>query len=287
MRFRLGCAVWAFQGWRGEFFPADAPQHSMLSLYSRRMMAVEGNSVFYGVPTSEVLAKWSEQTPDDFRFCPKIPKVISHEGDLTPEIPQALRFFDHMHSGLGERLGPVFLQLPPGYSPHLGPDLARFLNAWRRHTDHPLLVEVRHPRWYTDEPAARLDTLLDRLSLGRVVLDTRAIYSGADDPQADNPRKKPKLPLHAVAVGSLAMVRFISHPDPDRNLRLLHEWATIIHRWLAAGKEVYFFMHCPREEFSPANARMLQRMLEEQGAPIPPMPWDSLPPEPQPVGMFR
>jgi uncharacterized protein YecE (DUF72 family) len=286
MRFRLGCAVWAFQGWRGDFFPADAQQNSMLSLYSRRMTTVEGNSVFYGVPSSEVLAKWSEQTPDEFRFCPKIPRAISHEGDLTPEIPQALRFFDHMHAGLGHRLGPIFLQLPPSYSPHLGPDLARFLNAWRRHTGHPLLVEVRHPRWYVGDAGERLDTLLSRLSLGRVVLDTRAIYSGDDDPQIDNPRKKPKLPIHAVSVGNLAMVRFISHPDADRNLRLLHEWATIIHRWLSAGKEVYFFMHCPREEFSPEIARMLQRMLEEQGAPVPPLLWDSLPPEPQQQGMF-
>ena len=67
MRFRLGCAVWAFPGWRGEFFPADAPQHSMLRLYGQRMHAVEGNSVFYGVPSLAVMEKWSEQTPETFR----------------------------------------------------------------------------------------------------------------------------------------------------------------------------------------------------------------------------
>ena len=286
MQFRMGFAIWAFPDWRGSFYPADAPQHSMLRLYGQRMTTVEGNSVFYGVPSATTLEKWSEQTPEDFQFCPKIPRVISHEGDLTPEIPQALRFFDHMHSGLGARLGPIFLQLPPAYSPHLGPDLARFLNAWRRHTAHPLMVEVRHPRWYVPEMNQRLDTLLSRLSLGRVVLDTRAIYSGDDDPQSDNPRKKPKLPLHAVAVGDTAFVRYISHPERDRNLRLLHEWSTTIHRWLAAGKTVYFFMHCPRDEFSPGHARALQRMLEDQGAPVSALPWDRLPPEPQQVGMF-
>ena len=140
--------------------------------------------------------------------------------------------------------------------------------------------------WFTDGPAQRLDTLLQRLELGRVVLDTRAIYSGSDDAQAGNPRKKPKLPLHAVALGSTAMVRFISHPDRARNLDLLREWASTIHRWLSAGVEVYFFMHCPREEFSPGHARALQRMLQAQGVPVPPLPWDRLPPEPTQVGMF-
>jgi len=286
MQFRLGCAVWAYPGWRGEFFPLGAQQNRMLQLYGNRMTTVEGNSVFYGVPSTAVLARWREHTPADFRFCPKIPRAISHDGELAPEIPQALRFFEHMSTGLGARLGPIFLQLPPSYSPGLGADLARLLNAWRRHTGHPLLVEVRHPLWYTDGPSQRLDTLLQRLGLGRVVLDTRAIYSGSDDPQADNPRKKPKLPLHEVALGRLAMVRFISHPDRERNLELLQQWASTIDRWLSAGVEVYFFMHCPREEFSPGHARVLQRMLEAQGTPVPPLPWDQLPPEPIQVGMF-
>ena len=286
MQFRLGCAVWAYPGWRGGFFPIGAQQNRMLQLYGERMNTVEGNSVFYGVPSAAVLARWREQTPDDFRFCPKIPRAISHDGELAPEIPEAMRFFEHMHAGLGERLGPIFLQLPPSYSPGLGADLARLLNAWRRHTGHPLLVEVRHPMWFTDGPSQRLDTLLQRLGQGRVVLDTRAIYSGSDDPQSDNPRKKPKLPLHEVALGRLAMVRFISHPDRTRNLELLSQWSETLHRWLSAGVEVYFFMHCPREEFSPGHARVLQRMLEARGAPVPQLPWDRLPPEPTQVGMF-
>ena len=53
-------------------------------------------------------------------------------------------------------------------------------------------MEVRHPAWYTPQSGPRLDTLLRRLGLSRVVLDTRPIYSGRDDPQADNPRKKPE-----------------------------------------------------------------------------------------------
>ena len=286
MQFRLGFAVWAFKGWEGGFYPVGVRQADTLHLYAERATVVEGNSVFYGIPSAAVMARWVEQTPAHFRFCPKIPRAISHSGPLAPRIAEALSFHDHMRAGLGQRLGPIFLQLPPVYSPLAGPDLARLLNAWRRHTHHPLLVEVRHRDWFAPAVMARLDTLLSRLSLGRVILDTRPIYSGTDDPQRESPNKKPALPVIATAPGPITMVRFISHPDSDRNLRALHEWTGRIHRWLAAGKETYFFMHCPKEQFSPANARIFQRMLEDQGAPVPPLPWDALPPDPSQQGMF-
>ena len=284
--FRLGLAVWGFKGWEGHFMPAGVRQPDMLRLYGRRMTVVEGNTVFYGVPSLETLQGWAAQTPDDFEFCPKFPRDISHDGLLAPHTDDALRYLAHMRAGLGDKLGPMFLQLPPTYSPEEGPDLAALLNAWRREGGHPLLVEVRHEAWYREEPRARLDTLLARLGMGRVVLDTRPIYGGADDPQAENERKKPELPLYASAPGQIAMVRFVSHPDPARNAAHLQGWAAQVHAWLDAGKQVYFFMHCPQEEHSPANARTFQQLLEARGAPVPPLPWDSLPPEPAQVGLF-
>lgn len=285
-RFRMGLAVWGFRGWEGDFMPAGVRQQDMLRLFAMRMNSVEGNDVFYGVPSAEVLQKRVALTPPGFEFCPKIPRAISHEGLLGPQIDSALRFLDHMRTHLGDRLGPIFLQLPPSYSPAEGPDLATFLNAWRREGGHPLLVEVRHSAWYRDPPQHRLDTLLRRLGMGRVVLDTRPIYSGDDDPQASNPRKKPLLPLHAVATGPIAMVRFISHPHTDRNVDCLRQWAHQVDDWLREGRTVYFFMHCPEEEHSPKHARLFQQLLEARGAPVPPLPWDQLPPEPQQSSLF-
>lgn len=285
-RFRLGLAVWGFKGWEGTFMPAGVRQQDMLRQYTRRMSCVEGNDVFYGVPSTAVLQKRRATTPDGFLFCPKIPRAISHEGLLGPHVDDALRFLDHMRDNLGDRLGPIFLQLPPSYGPAEGPDLARLLNAWRREGEHPLLVEVRHHGWFRDPPRQRLDTLLSRLGMGRVILDTRPIYSGDDDPQADNPRKKPALPLHAVVTSDVAMVRFISHPDTPRNQTFLQQWATQVHAWLRDGKDVFFFVHCPQEEHSPRHARIFQRILEAQDAPVPPLPWDDLPPEPQQSSLF-
>lgn len=284
--FQLGLAVWGFRGWEGHFMPAGVRQQDMLRQYARRMSCVEGNDVFYGVPSAAVLQKRRVMTPEGFLFCPKIPRAISHEGLLGPRVDDALRFLDHMRDNLGDRLGPIFLQLPPSYGPAEGPDLARLLNAWRREGGHPMLVEVRHHGWFRDPPRQRLDTLLSRLGMGRVILDTRPIYSGEDDPQAENPRKKPALPLHAVVTGDIAMVRFISHPDTPRNTPFLQEWARQVHTWLEEGRTVFFFMHCPQEEHSPKHARIFQRMLESRSAPVPPLQWDAVPPEPKQSSLF-
>jgi uncharacterized protein YecE (DUF72 family) len=284
--FHLGLAVWGFDRWVGGFFPDRTRKADMLRRYAERLDCVEGNDSFYGVPSASTLERRVRETPPSFRFCPKLPRAISHEGPLVHQVAAATRFGHHLRDGLGERLGPFFLQLPPSYGPSEGPDLARLLNAWRREVGLPLLVEVRHEDWYRAEFGPRLDTLLARLGLGRVVLDTRPIYSGGDDPQSDNPRKKPELPLHAAPVSGVSLVRFISHPDPLRNEPFLHEWAERVHQWLDAGVEVYFFVHCPDDFYSPATARRFHRLLTARGAPVGPLLWDTVPAEPVQAGLF-
>ncbi|MEL6343248.1 MAG: DUF72 domain-containing protein [Myxococcota bacterium] len=283
--FRLGLAVWGYKPWEnGPFMPAGVRQADMLRLYGQRMTTVEGNTVFYGVPTAETLQSWAAQTPSTFRFCPKIPKAISHEGALGPQIDSALSFLAHMHSNLGARLGPIFLQLPPSYGPQDGPDLAKLLNAWRREGQHPLLVEVRHLDWFKPSPQQRLDVLLSRLGMGRVILDSRPIYTLPLGFEQE--RKKPELPVALDPPGDQVFVRFISHPQTAHNLPFLEGWAQQVHMWLDSGKTVYFFMHCPHEDHSPKHARIFQRMLEARGAPVPRLLWDDLPPEPEQVGLF-
>jgi uncharacterized protein YecE (DUF72 family) len=285
-RLWLGLAVWGFDGWLGSFLPADARPADRLRHFARRMDCVEGNDSFYGVPSAAVLERRRQQSRPGFQFCPKLPRAISHEGLLDDKVEDALAFGRHMKDGLGDRLGPLFLQLPPSLGPDEGPALARLLNPWRRELGHPLLVEVRHPDWFRPQWQARLDHMLERMGMGRVVLDTRPIYQGPGDAQEGNPRKKPALPLHAVRTGPVALVRYISHPQDDANTDTLEEWAERVHQWLDEGTTVYFFVHCPQEQHSPATARRFHELLVERGAPVPPLPWSSLPPEPTQTGLF-
>ncbi|KPV52734.1 hypothetical protein SE17_13730, partial [Kouleothrix aurantiaca] len=113
----IGCAVWAYKDWVGDLFPPGSKSADLLALYSRRLTTVEGNTTFYATPKPEVVQRWAEETPEHFRFCCKLPREISHAGPLGEQIPTTQAFVERM-APLGARLGPFFLQLPPGYPPH-------------------------------------------------------------------------------------------------------------------------------------------------------------------------
>lgn len=140
MKFFIGCAVWAYKGWVGELYPSGTRTTDFLHLYSRRFTTVEGNTTFYAVPNPETVTRWMTETPPGFEFCLKLPRDITHQKLLQPHIPEALAFLKRMQP-LGKRLGPMFAQLPPSYSPALLDDLQTFLEAWPRQ-DVPLALEL-------------------------------------------------------------------------------------------------------------------------------------------------
>ena len=45
--FYIGCAVWGYKDWVGDQFPKGSKNADFLSLYSRRLTTVEGNTTFY------------------------------------------------------------------------------------------------------------------------------------------------------------------------------------------------------------------------------------------------
>jgi uncharacterized protein YecE (DUF72 family) len=270
---RLGCAVWSHKGWVGQLFPEGTPSRLYLDLYSRTLHAVEGNTTFYATPDPETLQRWAEATPEGFHFCPKLPKVYSHEGPLLDTLPGALDFGRLMQQHLGSRLGPIFLQLPPAYSPRRLLDLTAFLQGWP-HTELPLAVEVRNPEWFADPYQRRLGRLLASLNAGRVLLDTRPIYQCPDDPQLAAERRKPELPLQPVVTACFTFVRYIGHPDLPRNEPWLDEWAARVDAWLEQGIDVYFFAHCPDEDHSITIARRFDELMRRRRSDLPPIAWD-------------
>lgn len=272
--FFLGCAIWAYKDWVGNLFPKGTKAADFLQLYSRRFTTVEGNTTFYSIPDVATVERWAAQTPDGFQFCLKLPRSLTHQGRLADQVGGAIAFLQQMQ-GLGDRLGPLFAQLPPSYSPGQFADLAEFLRAFPRDQAR-LALEVRHPAWFQEPHAERLNGLLSELGMGRVLLDTRPIYDGPDDPQLHSERKKPRLPLHPELTAEFSLIRYISHPQMERNQGFLAEWVERVEGWLRQGKQIYFFVHCPVEERSPDNARRFQRLLEEAGVEVPALPWDGV-----------
>jgi uncharacterized protein YecE (DUF72 family) len=282
--FRLGCAIWAYKGWLGDFFPAGNSPSKFLQLYGQRMMTVECNATFYSIPSVETVKRWAQETPEGFEFCPKLPRSITHEGVLESKIDAALKFIELMQ-GLGSRLGPIFIQLPPNYGPQSFQDLEAFL-AGIQAGGVPLALEVRHPQWFELTQTAQLNALLEYLAMGRVLLDTRPIYECEDDPQLTSERRKPQLPLQPIATAPFVLIRYISHPNQNFNHRFMADWLPHLQTWLQQGTRIYLIVHCPVEEHSPQNAQYFQQLLEDGGLQIPPLPWLQMPAQPIQLGLF-
>lgn len=272
--FYIGCAVWAYKNWVGDFYPAGSRATDFLKLYSERLTAVEGNTTFYSVPSEAMVQRWVAETPKTFRFCLKIPRRVTHQGLLMPRFSEAIAFLDRVKP-LGDRLGPFFIQLPPGYSPAYAEDLEAFLTAWPRQ-QFPIAVEVRHLGWFQKPQTVQLSQMLEPLGVGRVLLDSRPIYNCPDDPQLASERQKPRVPLQRITTAPFTIIRYISHPDEAFNQSYWAEWVQSIDRLMQRNINIYFFVHCPIEERSPAYAHTIQRRLEQADLPVPALPWDAV-----------
>ena len=269
--FFIGCPMWGNKEWVGNFFPAHTHAKDFLHLYSQRLSTVEGNTVFYALPSSETIARWCQETPPAFRICPKVLRSISHEASLEKSRDQTLLFVERMR-GLGTRLGPIFIQLPPAFGPKKIAQLQAFLAFWP--TDVRLAVEVRHPDFFKEPHTTTLNTLLSQYQVAWVIMDTRPIRVGTEEEQQvlQARERKPNLPLQVTLTTDFAFVRYIGHPRMKVNEPFLTEWAQTIGQWLIEGKTVYGFCHCPFEKHSPSICAELYRRVMAV-APLPALPW--------------
>ena len=288
----VGCPVWSFKGWVGNFYPKGTKSAEFLYQYARRLTNIEGNTTFYAVPSQQTLEKWVDDTPDTFRFCPKIPKKISHEGRLTDNIDKALGFVDIMR-GLGTRLGPMFLQLPPRFSPSLLADLQAFFSLWP--SDVRLAVEVRHLDWFDSPYDEALDELLTRHNMARVTIDTRPIRNLSGDKSLagssyesllEARERKPDIPVVPKRTTDFVFIRYIGHPDMGFNRPLLEEWAGYASSQIKDGADVFMFCHSPDNLIAPYLCKEMYHLVAKD-ANIPLLPWDTIQPDiPAQPGLF-
>ncbi|MBL8055276.1 MAG: DUF72 domain-containing protein, partial [Anaerolineales bacterium] len=98
---------------------------------------------------------------------------------------------------------------------------------------------------------------------------------------AEAQSRKPNTPARATRTAGFAFVRFVGQPEVAANQPALEAWAARAAGWLAAGDDVFFFLHNPDDTFGPAMARLFHALVAAR-QPVPPLPeWDSAPPAPQ------
>lgn len=244
--------MWAHPPWVGRYVTSA---RRALADYATWCNSVEGNTTFYAEPAPSTVLRWVELAPADFRFAFKVPRSVTHERRLHPAAHQDVASFVRVLRPLGERIGPVQLQLPPSFGPDQLDVLARFVTGLP--TTHRWVVELRHPAFFDGGPAHRaVDEVLAAADVGRVVLDTRPLYSqpSRSDASVEERRTKPRLPVVPPS-GPDPIVRVIGGDDPDATFEGLAAWVPSVVDWLAEGRRPYVFVHQPENRDSPTLAR--------------------------------
>jgi uncharacterized protein YecE (DUF72 family) len=109
---RIGTAAWSIPKEHAAPFPVAG---SHLERYGAVFNAVEINTSFYRSHRTVTYERWAASVPDGFRFTVKVPKAITHERRLEDVSDLLDRFLSEV-GGLGPKLGPLLVQMPPSLS---------------------------------------------------------------------------------------------------------------------------------------------------------------------------
>lgn len=210
-----GCAGWRLAKPIQERFPG-AGTH--LARYARQLLAVEVNSSFYRHHRRTQYAKWASEVPEDFRFSVKMPRWLTHHQRLRGQ--EGLDDFLEEISGLGDRLGPLLMQLPPSLD-FEEDHVARFLESLRGRFNGGVVCEPRHAGWFD----GRADEMLARFSVSRVAVDPPPVES-AERPGGWSGRVYIRLHGQPERFRSAYSREFLDNLAAD-----LHRWSREAETW--------------------------------------------------------
>jgi uncharacterized protein YecE (DUF72 family) len=147
MQVLVGTSGYSYKEWKGSFYPEDLKADAMLRYYAERLPTVEINNTFYRMPKASVLENWAAQVPAGFVFVLKGSQRITHMQRLK-DAGESVAYLFETAKVMGDKLGPVFFQLPP-FSKKDVPRLRAFLDILPR--ERRVAFEFRHPSWFDEE----------------------------------------------------------------------------------------------------------------------------------------
>ena len=242
-RHWIGTSGWSYRNWRGGFYPKALKPGDWLGFYARSLSCVELNASFYRPPRESLLEAWAARTPPEFRFAVKAWRAITHFRRLRDCEALVADFFARI-GRLGDKLGPVLFQLPPGFAA----DPARldaFLGGLP--SGPRIALEFRDPSWHDAETYAVLEA------------------HGA----AFCPFELAELRAPRVVTADFTYVRLHGRAARYRGCygeAELAEWAAWLQAQLALGRDVYlFFDNTDDADHAPRNAQHLDALLSAPG----------------------
>jgi uncharacterized protein YecE (DUF72 family) len=170
----LGTSSWKYEGWKGliyndRYCSAKEFEARCLTEYAKTFSVVGVDHTYYAPPSSKMIDRYKQQTPDHFRFIlkapdaltlryfPSIPRYKTKAGKLNPQFlsldyfkeqlfPKFQEFenklesvifeFSHFKKGTIES-GSVFLH-----------ELTHFISKVKNTCPVPMAVEIRNRAWF-------------------------------------------------------------------------------------------------------------------------------------------
>ncbi len=242
----IGCTGWNMKEWIGSVYPLKTKAKDFLHHYSRQFGTIELNTTHYRIPTIETVQKWRDTTPDNFRFCPKIPQTISHSRDLGLSKDYTLLFCENI-AQLNKKMGCCFMQLPPYFGFDRLELLKTFLQKFPNHI--PLSIELRHESWFdVPEKIEVLSAALEGLNISLVITDV----AGRRDV------------LHQRLTTDTTLIRFVGNALHPTDYTRIDAWVDRLKNWFEQGlQRVFFFPHEPDNILAPQLAAYFIEKMNE------------------------
>lgn len=242
----IGASGWGMKELAGVLYPRSLKNTQFLSHYSRAYNTVELSSLFYGLPAHDQLKRWHDQTPPNFRFCPKFLQQITHTNKLSNVSEHLERYLDCI-SGLGEKLGPILFMPHPSLGPKQQEQILKFIDLLPQWAN--FFIELRHPDWFMDTNHENFFDELQKRQRAALITDT----AGRRDA------------LHMHLTVPQVMVRFAGNNLHPTDYQRIDDWTDRLAFWIENGLEsAYFFVHQSQENLTPVLIRYFIQSLNEK-----------------------
>jgi uncharacterized protein YecE (DUF72 family) len=187
--------------------------------------------------------KWREIVPEGFLFAAKVPQEVTHDLNLVGAEDETDAFLRTM-AGLGDRLGPLLLQLPPSFTVEGMGVLEDFLK--RLPEGFRYAVEVRHRSWLGSD----LPEMLRERGAALALIDY------------------PRMPRMQEVTTDFSYIRWLGDrrefPEGHTHLKKnrdddLSWWSDLVDRFLEEDRTVFAYANNHYQNHSPST---LARFLE-------------------------
>jgi uncharacterized protein YecE (DUF72 family) len=243
-KLRIGCSGWSYKDWAGPFYPKDLQAKDYLKFYSGVFDCVEIDSSFYRIPNQSMVTQWRNNTPTAFVFSPKLPKKITHDNKLENSESTLLYFYSVL-SKLGEKLGPIAVQLPPSVKLNTHLDIMKkFISQLSPDFKHA--VEFRHKSWFTPK-------------VYEMLKESNIAMVWSFNQYLETPPEATADFMYLRMVGDRELTEFTG-VQKDRSEEM-KKWASVVEEKAGKFEQGYVFFNNHFAGFSPESANEFRRLL--------------------------